>query len=850
MPKRTTTQNSENLKLEYARACKRLEDVESTLRAIQSGQVDAIMAPSETGGQLLTLGNADSAYRSLVEGMGEGIVMIDRDGVILYCNQRFAEIVHAPLGSIVSSGIEKWIVSSDWLFFSALQKRADNGFGRGEITLRGAGLLIPTQISINSVQFDGKKVFACMVADLTAQKLALLVLEQTTEAILVCDDKGVIIRASAAALALHPDDLIGQTFCRVFPLQLADGAAFDINSVFEGERLQCEAKLAHGDEFSYFLVTAGPLSSKQHDLLGAIITLRDITERKKAEGVLRLRERALEASTEAIFIAKCGVGSNIIEYVNPAFESITGLPASAVLGKDLLTIERGLCAMPGLDSIVAALREHQPGHAITHNTRPDGSQYWSDLHVAPVSDEHGVTTHFVGMQNDISESMAHQNTLEHQANHDALTGLPNRNLLNQRLQHAISSATRGHYLMALVFVDLDHFKFVNDTLGHDVGDIVLTTIATRLSSCLRDGDTAARPGGDEFILILVEQESTESISVVIRRLLEVIAQPIQINQQSLQVSCSIGISLYHQDGDNASTLLKNADTAMYHAKESGRNNFQFFNNEMNLRVHERFLLESNLRLAMAANSLTLAYQPQIDIVSGKVIGVEALLRWNHAQLGLVGPARFIPIAEESGLIISLGEWVLRTACAQARAWQDAGLPMMTMGVNLSARQFKHRELADMVATVLAETGLPAQCLELELTESLALEDSTKFMQTMTSLKSLGLQLAIDDFGTGYSSLSYLKQLPLDRLKIDISFVHDIVENQGDAAIAQIIILLGHSLHLKVIAEGVETDAQLSLLRSQGCDEMQGFFCSEPLGAIELEKFLQTPRNSGDWSVSH
>jgi diguanylate cyclase (GGDEF)-like protein len=389
---------------------------------------------------------------------------------------------------------------------------------------------------------------------------------------------------------------------------------------------------------------------------------------------------------------------------------------------------------------------------------------------------------------------------------------------------------------------LDHFKFVNDTLGHDVGDLVLTTIAKRLTSCLRDADTAARSGGDEFLLILVDHESTESISAVIRRLLEVIAQPILANEQSLYVTCSIGISLFSQDGDNASTLLKNADTAMYHAKEKGRNNFQFFNSEMNLRVHERFMLESSLRQAMADNVLTLAYQPQIDILSGQVIGVEALLRWKHAELGMIPPAKFIPIAEESGLIITLGEWVLRTACTQAKAWQDLGIPAMTVAVNLSARQVKQNNLPHLVKTILAETGLAAKYLELELTESLAFENAEKLVLVLTQLKALGLQITIDDFGTGYSSLSYLKHLPLDRLKIDISFVHDIVFDKGDEAIAKIIILLGHSLRLKVIAEGVETNEQLNILLSQGCDEIQGFYYSEPLSVTDLEKFLLSKKN--------
>lgn len=846
MSKRSTSPALNRLRHECQRLRAQSKQLEETLQAIQSGQADAIMASDGDGDHVLTIEHADSAYRTLIEGMNEGIVTMAADGMILYSNRRFAEILNAPLKRVVLSLIQDWIVPADLPLFLAMQKRASQGGGRGELILQSEGALIPTLMSVNLVRLDGKDAISCMVTDLTEQKLALLVLEQATEVIVVCNDKGNIIRASRVASALNPDVLLGLPFNSAFPLRLTNGELFDLAPVLKGQRLQAEVTLTQASGVLHFLANAGPLSSKQPDLLGAIITLTDITARKQAEAVLQLRDRALEASTEAVLIARCGSHANLIEYVNPAFEKITGYAAGDVIGEDLLAIEQKIGRDQDFGKIQDALREKRAGHAVTHNTRLDGSHFWSDLHIAPVCDEHGVTTHFVGIQNDISESMSHQSTLEYQANHDALTGLPNRNLLNDRLHQAISTAKRSHHLMALVFVDLDHFKFVNDTLGHDVGDIVLKSIATRLTSCLRDADTAARSGGDEFLLILVEQESTESISAVIRRLLEVIAQPIEVSQQSLHVTCSIGISLYAQDGDSATTLLKNADTAMYHAKERGRNNFQFFNSEMNLRVHERFTLESNLRQAMADNLLSLAYQPQIDIVSGKMIGAEALLRWHHPELGEVPPARFIPIAEESGLIIALGEWVLRTACTQAKSWQDAGLPPLTIAVNLSARQFRHNNLAHLVTTVLRETGLPAQYLELELTESLALEDSHKFMQTLTQLKALGLQLTIDDFGTGYSSLSYLKHLPLDRLKIDISFVHDIVKDKGDAAIAQIIILLGHSLRLKVIAEGVETNEQLKLLHQQGCDEIQGFFFSQPLSVADMEKLLNTKTHPDNW----
>lgn len=839
MSKHPSRQALARLRGESCAMRQRLKEIVLTLQAIQHGDVDAIMASTEVGERILPLDQSNDAFRMLVEGMSEGIVTLDSDGLILYSNLRFAEILHVPLAQLSSSLMQDWIIKEDLPQFASLQSRVSKGASRGEITLSSGGVLIPITISVNAVRVNDKDTLVCMITDLTELKLALLVLEQATEAIIVCNSEGYIIRASGAATALGEIDLLGMTFSGAFQLRLADASLFDIEPALRGKHLQYEVMMEHDGNALHFMVNAGPLSGQHRDLLGAIITLTDISALKKTEGALLLRDRALEASTEAVFITRCEGDSNVIEYVNPAFEKITGFPPAQVLGQDLILMEQKICRLKDLEKIKQALHDKRPGHAVTHNTRLDGSHFWSDLHIAPVLDEHGATTHFVGIQNDISESMSHQSALEYQANHDALTGLPNRNMLNERLQQAISTAKRSHHLMALVFVDLDHFKFVNDTLGHDIGDLVLKTIAERLTSCLRDADMAARPGGDEFLLILVEHENTDSISAVIRRILDMIAQPILVDAQTLHVTCSIGISLYLQDGDDAITLLKNADTAMYHAKETGRNNFQFFNAEMNLRVHERFLLEASLRQAMADDRLSLVYQPKINIATGQIIGAEALLRWNDPEMGVVPPSRFIPIAEESGLIIALGEWVLRTACSQAKSWQNAGLPAFTMAVNLSVRQFQQSNLAELVSTVLSETGLAARYLELELTESLALDDTAKFMLTLTSLKALGLQLTIDDFGTGYSSLSYLKNLPLDRLKIDISFVHDMVGDKGDAAIPQIIIMLGHSLQLKVIAEGVETTAQLSLLRAQGCDEMQGNFFSEPLSIAELETLLRT-----------
>jgi diguanylate cyclase (GGDEF)-like protein len=427
------------------------------------------------------------------------------------------------------------------------------------------------------------------------------------------------------------------------------------------------------------------------------------------------------------------------------------------------------------------------------------------------------------------ERKRYQVQLEHQANYDALTGLPNRNLLHDRLRRSVY-AQRMPRTVAVVFIDLDHFKFVNDSLGHSIGDELLKAMAERLRLMLRDGDTVARLGGDEFVLILNDQSSEEVIYRAMQRITAELAQPIEIDGKELVVTCSAGISLYPQDGPDVDTLLKNADAAMYRAKEHGRNNFQFYTAEMNERVNERLALENALRRAIERNELLLHYQRRVDLRSGAIIGAEALVRWMHPEWGLVHPARFIPLAEETGLIVPIGEFVLREACRQARAWIDEGLKPGVVSVNLSARQFRQEGLVRRVSRVLVDTGLDPQHLEMELTESTVMHNVDAAIATLQGLKSLGLSLSVDDFGTGYSSLAYLKNLPLDKLKIDRSFVRDIGAGAeaNEGVLAQAIISLGHNLNLHVVAEGVETDAQVRFLRKHKCDEVQGYFYGEPV----------------------
>lgn len=465
----------------------------------------------------------------------------------------------------------------------------------------------------------------------------------------------------------------------------------------------------------------------------------------------------------------------------------------------------------------------------------DGTEFPVEISVVPL--RLGDSYVFNGFIRDISERKQAANRLEHLAHRDVLTGLPNRASFNDLLRQALALAHRSEHLLAILFLDLDGFKAINDSLGHEAGDVLLQECAKRLPECVRDSDTVARVGGDEFLIILTDVNQSYGPRFVCDRILSSLAEPFRINGQDCFVGVSIGVSLFPGDGNSADMLVKNADTAMYRAKTAGKNNFKFYKSAMSAEVLKRMEMERALRRAIEKDQFTLLYQPQVDLHTGNILGVEALLRWQHSALGAVSPAEFIPLAEDSDLIITIGEWVLNKACRQNVIWQKAGLPRLRMAVNFAARQFAHDSLIDTVSSALKNSGLAAKYLEVEITEGSAMQDVNTSISKLHALKSLGVSISIDDFGTGFSSLSYLKRFPVDTLKIDQSFMKEIPKETRDAAIVTTISEMAHNLDMQVLAEGVENKEQLAFLRTQGCDVVQGYLFSKPVSAEKIARML-------------
>jgi diguanylate cyclase (GGDEF)-like protein/PAS domain S-box-containing protein len=539
--------------------------------------------------------------------------------------------------------------------------------------------------------------------------------------------------------------------------------------------------------------------------------------------------------------------NDLVTTWNPAAERMFGWTAAEAIGHPARTVP--LDKLNEADSLSSRVRKGVTFSQVELvRQRRDGSLIDISLSIAPLRDAAGQLYGYLSIVADISERKAAEKQIEFLAYHDALTSLPNRLLLQDRFEQAKAYAARANTKVALLFIDLDNFKSINDTLGHDSGDALLKQIATRLSSCVRDTDTISRQGGDEFLILLPDLVHADDTAPVLVKVMEQMQMPFHAQGQEISTSISMGVTIFPDDGTSFEVLLKKADMAMYKAKDDGRNTYRFYDEVMNVEAVEHLFIRNGLRRALDRNEFVLHYQPQIDLGHGAIIGVEALIRWNHPELGMVAPGRFISVAEESGLIVPIGDWVLREACRQAVAWQDDGLPELCMAVNLSAVQFKRGDVEQSVIHALEDSGFNPALLELELTESILIQNVEGVLASVKRLKLLGVKLSIDDFGTGYSSLSYLKRFDIDKLKIDQSFVRDLATDPDDAAIVRAIIQMARSLNLRTIAEGVETVEMLHQLRVFQCDEAQGYHFARPMPADEFAGYLRQSNRPGIWPV--
>jgi diguanylate cyclase (GGDEF)-like protein/PAS domain S-box-containing protein len=645
------------------------------------------------------------------------------------------------------------------------------------------------------------------------------------------DDKGIItlsVGKGLEALGYEDGQVVGESIFDVYKNH--PDIIDDAEKALNGEAVQATVRIRQHT----YQVTYNPVLNNSGEVSSVIGVANDITRLEQVETQLQIISAALETSTDVVMITRA---DGTVEYVNPAFEATTGYSQNEVIGHNPRLLKSGKQDQTFYQGMWDTLLKGENFSDVFINIRKDGSTYYEEKTITPVRTHNREITHFISTGKDISDRMRTQERLDYMAHHDALTKLPNRTLFLDRLRQAMARAHWHNRVIAVIFMNLDNFKNINDSYGEDVGDTLLVQLTQRLSSSVRIGDTIARFGGDEFAILLDDVAAEKDVSQLAKKILDTFAKPFSIRQHEILLTASVGVSIFPSDGDDSETLLRNAGVAMYRAKHLGKNNYQFFSNEMSARAFERLTLENSLRHALKRGEFYLDYQPQIDSRTQKVTAVEALLRWQHPDYGVVSPTDFVPILEESGLIVTVGDWVLRTACEQAVEWHQQGYESLRMCVNLSSRQFNNPDFIQSFHSIISETGIEPERLELELTETLLMRNASKTVSALNTLSHVGVQIAVDDFGTGYSSLNYLRRFPIATLKIDRSFVQDVIEDSDDAAIATAIIVMAQSLNLNVVAEGVETEEQLEFLTSRHCYEIQGNFYSGPLNVSGVSSLL-------------
>ncbi len=794
-----------------------------------------------------------SPWQSLIDGMLEGVWLVDVIELrILACNRKAADLLGvAPQALVGRPVVELAATPEDVYFWEDVAAGLSDHILSETLLLTADNTTVPVERRVSRVVLpDGATAFVVGLRDQSEQRrvedeLEKLVaelratLESTADGILVTDLNGAIrgYNQRFAELWALPQELTTRR---------DDAAVYDWMARHVADPAGYAARLAAISQ-TPLLEAIDTLALRSGTVLervtlpqyargrpiGRVYSFRDITQRLADEARLQLAAKVFEASLDAIFVTDPDF---TVVAANPACERLTGRKRAEIVGASIESILTGSISQEHFDALVRSQLDAN-GFWEGEAWHRDGEGATLPCHASlvRVQDADGRVLHYIGFFKDLSETVNARKRIEELAYTDALTGLPNRLLFAERVDFAINLATRDHGGFALLFIDLDRFKQINDSLGHQFGDRVLIEIAERIKDCLRQVDTAARLGGDEF-LVLLHKADTRGAEVTAQRILERLSEPIRIDDMSFTVTCSIGVALFPADGRTMDELVKNADSAMYHAKERGRAGFRFYQRQMNVGLLSRMKLDHALRQALANDALRLHYQPQVSLRDDGIFGTEALLRWRDPELGEVPPGQFIPVAEETGLIIAIGQWVMQEAVRQAQAWNAKGLSLM-VAVNVSALQFQQADFVDSVAAVLDAHGLPAHLLELELTESILIHEVDETMKRLEALAALGVQLAIDDFGTGYSSLSYLKRFPIHKLKIDRSFINDLPDDESDAAIVDAIIRMAGALRLTVVAEGVETQSQRDFLVAIGCDEFQGYLCAPALDAAAFEELV-------------
>ncbi|MGE4065048.1 MAG: putative bifunctional diguanylate cyclase/phosphodiesterase [Rhodospirillaceae bacterium] len=683
-----------------------------------------------------------------------------------------------------------------------------------------AASLPPRKVSVFS-SWDRRVV---PPADIPAQNdhsVYRRIIEESGDGLVIVDAAGHIVFCNAAAAQLFgstAEDLIGREFG--FPYAHAGKTA--------------SIEIFTGGQPRFVEMIAAPISWRSGE--ATVVYLRDVTRWRETEAQLGMQAKALEATANGIVIT---TRDGIISWTNPAFVKMAGFDAHEVIGKSAAMLKADPGDDPLADAVahLAAMNETWKGRVV--NRRGDGSLYTAEQTTTPIRDATGRLSHFVTVLEDISERLKAEDELVRLSEYDVLTGLPNRSVFMDRLKLAIERAARADASVAVMVMDLDNFRSINNTLGHDVGDALLRAVTQRVQKLTRTTDTLARLGGDDFGILLEDVTDMAAASRTVRSIVTAFHQPVQVAGHSIEVTVSIGIAAYPKDDKDPLSLLREAELAMYQAKSEGRDAFRYFDKEMDADIRRRARMEADLRHAVDQNQLWLAYQPQMDLASGKIVGAEALIRWNHPERGLVSPGEFIPIAEASGLILPIGDWIIEEICRQRQIWQALGLPALRLGFNVSGVQFRHRNLFDQVTSALKSAGLDASTLDVEITETVAMESTGRVQENVDQLTAAGVSMSMDDFGTGYSSLSNLQAFPVCRLKVDGSFVRGIGRTKDDEKIVEAVVRLGQSLDLTVVAEGVETIEQLRFLKERNCDEIQGYWLSKPLPPTEFRRFVES-----------